>query len=97
MSRYARNKDKNHGAIISAFRSLGCSVLILDVSTAGAPDLLVGRNGADILVEVKPDTALKRHALRPAQEAFAAAWKGRWVDVARNLDDVARIANGLGR
>lgn len=96
--RYARRKDKNHGEVVSAFRALGCSVLVVDCSQANAPDLLVGRNGVDQLVEVKPQSNVKRTSqLRPGQAAFAASWKGRRVDVARNLDDVARIANGLGR
>ena len=96
--RYARRKDKNHGEVVSAFRALGCSVLVIDCSQANAPDLLVGRNGVDQLVEVKPQSNVKRTSqLRPGQVDFAVSWKGRYVVVARTVDDVARIANGLGR
>lgn len=112
MSHFARRKDSNHSALVDAFRAHGCSVLVLDVSTKGAPDLLIGRNGDDQLVEVKPEAkasktvngqrlerGVRRAESEPreAQVAFARAWRGRWVDVARNLDDVAKIANGLGR
>ncbi len=98
MSRYARRKDSNHRAIVGIFEALGCSVLVLDVSTTGAPDLLIGRNGDDQLVEVKPMSSVRRTSdPRGTQLEWAAKWKGRWVDVVRNADDAVKIANGLGR
>ncbi len=97
MSRYARRKDENHGALVEAFKAFGCSVLVLDVSEPHAPDLLIGRNGADQLVETKPAVGERRRSqLRPGQKAWHERWRGRWVDVARTVEDAQRIANGLG-
>lgn len=115
MSRWRHGKDKNHKTIVEIFRLLGCSVVVIDrasyvkpdgsLETAGVPDLLIGRNGADILVEVKPEmTPGKQHdgvqrsqsVMRKTQVTFATRWKGRWVEVVRNAEDAARVANGLG-
>lgn len=120
MSRWRHGKDQNHKTIVEIFRLLGCSIVVIDrasyvrpdgtTETAGVPDLLVGRNGADILVEVKPeaesdrtvDGVTKRGTKkaesmpREKQREFATRWKGRWVEVVRNAEDAARVANGLG-
>lgn len=86
MSRYARRKDKGHGEIVSAFRQLGCSVVILDATDAGVPDLAVGCAGRTYLVEVKPDTKLVRHMPSEAQVNFAKRWKGGPVHLVRCVE-----------
>lgn len=83
MSRYARKKDANHGAIVKAIEFAGCSWLNIETSTAGAPDGVMGCSGATHLVEIKPDSATKKHALRPNQVEFAAKWRGSPVHLLR--------------
>ncbi len=91
MSRYARKKDSNHALIVKYFKSLGCSVLVLDVTVTGAPDLLIGRYGVNRLVEVKTIG----EEPRASQEAWWRSWKGGTVQVARTLLDVSRIVQGM--
>lgn len=78
--------DGNHKAIVAGLRAAGCSVLDLSACGGGVPDLLVGFNGRERLVEVKSPGATKPHGKRRAetldrQAEFAAAWRG--VPVAR--------------
>ena len=48
----ARRRDANEAAIVDALRAIGCSVQPLDQG-GGVPDLLVGRGGVTLLLEVK--------------------------------------------
>lgn len=71
---------------------MGCSVLVLDVSAPGAPDLLVAHSGIDQLVEVKPDTKVKAQSIpRENQLAWACNWAGRKVTVCRSVDDAVKV------
>lgn len=87
--------DANHGAIVAAFRKLGCSVLSLAALGNGAPDLCVGWGGLSILVEVKdgskPPSARQ---LTADQKRFLDDWKGglRLVD---SLDAVVEAVELL--
>ena len=49
----AAKVDKNQTEIVEAFRKLGFSVQHLHTVGGGVPDLLVGRGGINLLVEVK--------------------------------------------
>ncbi len=84
MSRYARKKDSNHPAIVKAIEFAGASWLNIETSVAGAPDGVLGCSGATHLAEIKPDTKLKAHALKPKQVAFAEKWRGSPVHVIRS-------------
>lgn len=93
MSRFARRVDSSHRGVVNAFEFAGCSVLaISSTTTAGVPDLVVGISGRTILVEVKPDTKLKAHALRPSQVAWAAKWRGSPVHVVRSPAEAWELA-----
>ncbi len=91
MSRYARKKDSNHTALLRSFKLLKCTVLVLDVSTKGAPDLLIGRSGVDQLVEIKP----VGEEPRDSQLEWWTGWFGRKVMVARTHADAARIVRTM--
>lgn len=86
-------KDANHDEIARAFRALGWSVVDMSNVGNGVPDLCVGgyhpgeQRHVTVWVEVKTASG----KLRDCQEAFALAWKGRPMEVARTLDDVMRI------
>lgn len=81
----AKRRDANEAAIIEALRAIGCTVQPIDQGS-GVPDLLVGRSGVTLLVEVKnPETAFSvkggerrkgRGTLRPDQVTWFAAWRG---------------------
>ena len=78
MSRFARNLDGNHKAIVLRFKHLGCTVMRLESSQAGCPDLLVGRAGVDQQVEVKDGAKVKSaRQMTPAQLEHQARWGGR--------------------
>ena len=91
MSRFARNIDSSHRLVVVAFRALGCTVEAIQGAKAGLPDLAVGVFGRTHLVEVKPDTHLKRHQSSEAQQRFALAWRGGAVPVCRSPDDAAAL------
>ena len=77
-SPFAWRKDRNHAAVVEAFRRAGCSVVVIDSAhPSGCPDLLIGAAGHDHLVEVKDGSkSPSRRALSPGQVEFAAAWRG---------------------
>lgn len=92
MSRYARRKDSSHAEVVQAFRMCGCSVEVHEPSTAGAPDLIVGVFGVNLLVEVKPSEGAKAATqLRDNQRDWHARWRGRAPVVVRTTDDVMAL------
>ena len=90
--RRAAKKDANQGAIVQALRKCGASVHVLN--EAGAPDLLVGIRGLNLLVEVKDGAKCpSARRLTAAQLVWHKAWKGQvWV-----LDSVDGIGTLLAR
>jgi hypothetical protein len=85
--RRAAKKDQNHNALADAFKSFGFTVA--DTSRLGDdfPDMVVGKMGFNILVEVKRDAKAK---LTDGQFQFFHHWKG-WTEVVRSIDDVQKI------
>ena len=92
--RYASRHDENHKTLVSAFMSLGCSVVDLSRVGGGCPDLLVSCGGygspASVLVEIKTE----KGRLNAAQKEFRIASKAG-IEVARTADDVARIVSAM--
>ena len=64
--------DRNHAEIVAALRATGCSVTSLARLGKGVPDLLVGCNGRNVLLEVKADKGL----LRVLQAVWMSNWRG---------------------
>ncbi len=91
--RWAAKTDANHQQLMDAFRALGCSVLDLSRLGQGAPDLLVGKLGRSVLVEVKRD---KKASLTDDQIKFMGAWKGA-VMVVTDTFDVEKAVRFLVR
>lgn len=83
--------DANQPEIVEALREAGCSVQLLHTVGKGCPDLLVGWQGINCLVEVKdgskPPSARK---LTPDQVEWHRDWNGQ-VAVAESVDDAIRI------
>ena len=80
--------DANQKAIVKALRQAGASVLIISEIGHGAPDLLVGHQGKNILVEVKdgakPPSARR---LTSAEDNFAQLWRGDPVRIVKSVTD----------
>jgi hypothetical protein len=93
MLRRAARTDANKAAIVSALRAMGCSVYDLRMPV----DLLVGRNGKTLLMEIK-DGAKKPSARKytPAQEAFMSTWKGGAVATVTDVEGAMAAARVLG-
>jgi hypothetical protein len=72
--------DGNHTDIMTTFRALGCSVQSIASVGKGCPDLLVGRDGWTVPVEVKdgakPPSARK---LTDDEEIWRANWQGSYA------------------
>lgn len=84
--RRAANVDKNQPEIVAVFRAMGCSVQHLHAVGAGCPDLLIGLNGTNILVEVK--TA--KGKLEATQEVWHRDWRGQ-VCVVRTVAEAQAL------
>lgn len=81
--RRAKNRDSNEPEIIKALRKAGCSVLQLDTV-----DLLVGRGGANYLLEVKDgEKPPSKRKLTEREKAFIFAWRGRAVKVVTSVEE----------
>jgi hypothetical protein len=76
--------DANHTLIVAAFRAMGCSVQSIASVGKGCPDLLVGRDGWTVPVEVKdgnkPRSARK---LTADEEIWKENWKGSYALIER--------------
>jgi hypothetical protein len=92
MSRFARNIDANHKAIVAALRASGASVEPVNGSRAGFPDLLVGIFGITELVEVKDGEKVpSKRRLNPAQTEWHRQWRGRPVVVVESVDEALAL------
>jgi hypothetical protein len=85
-SGHAGRVDANHKAIVEAFRACGWSVTSLAQVGRGCPDLVVGKHGRNLLVEVKPPTG----KLTPDEQTWREAWQGQ-VCIVRTIEDVAQL------
>lgn len=97
--RRAAHVDANHSEIVTALLDAGCIVQSLAAVGCGVPDLLVGVQGVNLLVEVKnPDRTNSATADRESlakQAAWAKRWKGRAVEIVTTREQalalVARV------
>jgi hypothetical protein len=87
--------DDNHGEIVKTLEAVGASVQSLAALGRGAPDLLVGFQGRNFLLEVKDGRkAASKRKLRPSQVLFHARWIGQIATVTSPAEALAVI---LGR
>lgn len=78
--------DKNQAEIVRALRGIGASVQSLAPVGKGVPDLLVGYNGVNFLMEVKMD----KGKLTDDQVQWHGAWMGK-VYIVRSIEDAITI------
>lgn len=82
----AYRTDKNQKDIVNGLRKVGYVVQHLHSVGAGCPDILVGAEGVNVLIEIKEGDG----KLTPDQVVWHAVWKGQ-VAVARNVEDALNI------
>lgn len=78
----AIHNDTNAKDVVAALRAAGCSVEWIASAgerVPGVPDLLVGKSGRSMLVEVKSP----KGKLSEAQERWIAAWRGCPIAIVR--------------
>jgi len=67
-----RRVDIDQKQVIAQLEEMGFSVLNLSTVGRGCPDLLVGKNGQNFLLEIKSENG----TLTPAQIEFHKNWQG---------------------
>ncbi len=92
--RRAARKDDTQTAIVAALLSAGATVQA--ISSPGAPDLLVGYRGVNVLVEVKNKDG-RGLKLNPLQRAWHAAWMGSKPYVVHEADHVPALLRDVLR
>ena len=85
--------NDNQAAIVQYAIALGFTVLDLADMGQGVPDLLLGMDGVNVLVEVKDGSQPpSRRQLTPDEQAWHAAWRGGVYIVERPEDvDLLRL------
>lgn len=100
MSRTAARTDGNQGDIVDALRRIGCSVSSTAGLGKGFPDLVVGKAGVNLLVEIKDNSQPKsKQKLTKDQKEFFATWRGQ-ASVVNSVESALelvsrRIPNGV--
>ncbi len=70
--------DSNHGQIVTALRAVGATVQSLASVGKGCPDILVGINGRNWLMEIKDgDKSPSRQSLTAEEVIWHNEWKGK--------------------
>lgn len=83
----AARSDANQKQIVEALRKIGCSVQSLHRCGDGVPDLLVGRNGFNLLLEVKT----VHGALNARQKRWHGEWHGDGVQIVHSPETAVEI------
>jgi hypothetical protein len=69
--------DANQPEIVRALRQVGATILHLHQLGHGAPDLLVGFRGRNVLMEIKdPTQKLSAQKLSEDEVEFHSSWRG---------------------
>ena len=91
MTRRAARVDANQASIVDVLRRIGCSVQPLHAVGEGVPDLLVGKAGKNLLIEIKDgEKPPSKQKLTADQEVWHAEWRGQVCVV--NSEDQAILA-----
>ena len=89
--RRAAKTDLNQAEVVNEFRRLGASVQCLHSVGHGVPDLLIGYQLRNYLVEVKDGA---KATLTPDQVVWHNRWPGQ-VDVVRFVSDVKTFMEAI--
>lgn len=76
--RRAARVDDNQKDIVAALRRAGFSVCVLSAVGKGVPDILVGAQGRNILLEIKDGAKAKSaRKLTMDEQTWHTAWRGQ--------------------
>lgn len=90
MRRRAR-VDANQKEIVAKLREIGCSILHTHQLGKGAPDIIIGFNNRNYLVELKDGSKTKsQQKLTPDEVEFQNEWKGNY-HVCNSFEQVKSI------
>lgn len=81
---HRKRRDANHAGLKALAERIGASWLDTCQLGDDAPDALVGFQGFDVLIEIKPPGKLPE----PGQIVFAKTWMGRAIVLVRTGDDL---------
>lgn len=90
--RRAAKVDRNQAEIVAALRGVGASVQPIHRVGQGVPDLLVGRGGANYLLEVK----MPKEKLTPDELEWHLSWRGQ-VAVVYGIEDALQVVVTIGQ
>lgn len=82
--------DNNQAEIVAALRQCGAQVLNLSSVGQGCPDVLVGRAGRNMLLEIKS----RGGTLTPDEQEFFASWLGE-VHIVYSAEDALKAIGAL--
>jgi len=89
--------DVNQPEIVSTFRHLGFSVLLLHQLGGGCPDILIGKFGRNSLIEIKDgDRSPSGRKLTDDEEQFHAEWEGE-IFIVESMDQAIVLAVKLNK
>lgn len=92
--RQAAKIDANHREIVYALRKAGASVQSLASVGKGCPDLLVGKDGQNILMEVKDgNLPPSRKRLTDDEKRWNEEWRG-FVYLVESIQDALKAISG---
>lgn len=87
--------DANQKALVDLWRKMGATVLILSAVGKGCPDVLVGFNGKNALVEIKDGTkAPSQQKLTEWEQQFHDEWEGQ-VCIVKNVEQAIELINKM--
>ena len=83
--------DDNQKEVVSQLRKLGVSVAITSMLGKGFPDLVLGHQNKNYLIELKDGNKTKsRKTLTEDEAKFFNDWRGQ-CNKCESLDDICRI------
>jgi Holliday junction resolvase len=83
--------DRNQAEIVKALRQIGCTVTPTHMVGDGFPDLVVGRNGVNHLLEVKDGAKPPSgRQLTTDEKKFHIEWRGV-VHIVYSIDDALQV------
>ena len=86
-----KRTDSNQTQLVKDLRSLGCSVLILSNVGKGCPDILIGLNGKNLLLEIKDGSKPpSKRKLTEHEAKFFNTWKGQ-VALVSSFDEALKL------
>ena len=85
--------DGNQRQIVRAVRAMGATVQVLSEVGKGFPDIIIGCNGYNVLIEIKNDEqSASNQRLTVAEKRFHNSWNGE-IYIIRNIEEAINLIN----